>query len=109
MALTTFTKYVVEIVFSGIALLLMTRMILKLLAANPTVEFINFVYSFSGFFLAPFARAFPIQETAGSVFEPSVLLAVIVYAVIGIVANTVIDMIDHAAQTETITKDRQKA
>jgi hypothetical protein len=107
MALTTFTKYVVEIVFSGIALLLITRMVLKLLAANPAVEFINFIYDFSGFFLAPFARAFPVAQTNGSVFEPSVLLAIIVYAVVGIIINTVIDTINHAAQTKTITEHEQ--
>lgn len=66
-------------VFSAIGVLLLFRFALRLLGANPTAGFTDFIYSFSYFFTAPFTRVFPVQSAAGNVFEWSTLLAVFVY------------------------------
>ena len=62
--------------------LLITRVILKLLAANPEAGFVRFVYDRSALFVAPFLGIFPTPATQNSVLELSSLVAIAVYAVI---------------------------
>lgn len=69
-----------------IEVLLAFRLILKLLGANPSSGFVNFVYDVSGFFVAPFRAIFSSATTEGDVtkgvFEPATLVAMIVYAIV---------------------------
>lgn len=69
-----------------IEVLLIFRLILKLLGANPSSGFVSFVYSVSGFFSAPFRAIFSTTTTNGDVtkgvFEPATLVAMIVYLVV---------------------------
>ena len=69
-----------------IEVFLLFRFILKLLGANPISGFVNFVYSVSGFFSAPFKAIFSSTTTNGSVtkgvFEPATLVAIVVYVVV---------------------------
>jgi hypothetical protein len=62
--------------------LLITRVILKLLAANPSSSFVRFVYNISALLVAPFQGIFPTPATQNSVLELSSLVAIAVYAVI---------------------------
>jgi YGGT family len=62
--------------------LLITRVILKLLAANPGSSFVRFVYNISALFVAPFQGIFPTPATQNSVLELSSLVAIAVYALI---------------------------
>jgi uncharacterized protein YggT (Ycf19 family) len=62
--------------------LLITRVILKLLAANPEAGFVRFVYNISALFVAPFQGIFPTPATQNSVLELSSLVAIAVYAFI---------------------------
>jgi YGGT family len=62
--------------------LLITRVILKLLAANPGSSFVRFVYNVSALLVAPFQGIFPTPATQNSVLELSSLVAIAVYAVI---------------------------
>jgi hypothetical protein len=62
--------------------LLITRVILKLLAANPEAGFVRVIYNFSALLLAPFQGIFPTPATQNSVLELSSLVAIAVYAVI---------------------------
>jgi hypothetical protein len=62
--------------------LLITRVILKLLAANPDSGFVRFVYNLSALFVAPFQGIFPTPATQNSVLELSSLVAIAVYALI---------------------------
>jgi YGGT family len=62
--------------------LLITRVILKLLAANPASGFVRFVYNLSALFVAPFQGIFPTPATQNSVLELSSLVAIAVYALI---------------------------
>lgn len=62
------------------------RFILRILGANPANAFVSFVYTISDIFLAPFRGIFSPATTEGaeatSVFEPGVLVAMIIYALI---------------------------
>jgi len=62
------------------------RLIFKLLGANPGSTFVSLIYTISGEFLTPFSGIFRAAVTDGietdSVFEPTTIIAMIVYAVI---------------------------
>ena len=62
--------------------LIIARVILKLLAANPDSGFVRFVYNLSALFVAPFQGIFPTPATQNSVLELSSLVAIAVYALI---------------------------
>jgi hypothetical protein len=63
------------------------RFALKMLGANPAAGFVSFIYSVSGFLSAPFDNIFGVRATATQqgvlVFEPSILVAMLVYLLIG--------------------------
>jgi hypothetical protein len=73
-------------IYGFIAIFLAIRMLLKLLGANATNGFTSFIYSVSGVMSAPFDTIFGVKTAqAGStksVFEPSILVAIVVYALI---------------------------
>lgn len=73
----------VYLVFGVIDGLLIIRMILKLLGANPTAGFSNWVYNVTAFFLAPFKNILPTIGNEQSQLEMSVVLAILVYALLG--------------------------
>jgi len=70
-----------------IEILLVARFVLKLFGANPNSSFVDFVYSVSRVLTAPFDNIFNVASTTTSnvhsVFEPSILVAAAVYALIG--------------------------
>ena len=63
------------------------RFVLKLLGANPSSGFVDFIYSITGILTAPFDNIFGVASTTTgtvrSVFEPSILVAAAVYALVG--------------------------
>jgi hypothetical protein len=70
-----------------IEILLGFRFVLKLLGANPSNGFVDFIYSVTGILTAPFDTIFGVTKpeagNVSSVFEPSILVAAVVYALIG--------------------------
>ena len=70
------------LVLGVVEALIITRVILKLLAANPEAGFVRFVYTVSAPLVAPFQGIFPTPATQNSVLELSALVAIAVYAVI---------------------------
>jgi YGGT family len=62
--------------------LIITRVILKLLAANPEAGFVRLIYDRSALFVTPFQGIFPTPATQNSVLELSSLVAIAVYALI---------------------------
>jgi len=96
--------YLVYFVFGLLEILLAFRFIFKLLGANPSTGFVDFIYNLSAIFVAPFAGIFNTSLARGdvttSIFEPATLVALIVYAVLawGIVA--LIRVISGRQQTE---------
>jgi hypothetical protein len=79
-------NYLVYYLLGLIESFLILRLIFKLLGANSGSGFVSFIYSTSGFFLAPFTSIFPVATGTGvttvSIFEPAVFVAIIVYALI---------------------------
>lgn len=69
-----------------IEVLIGLRFILKILGANPTSSFVDVVYNVTGVLTAPFDSIFGVSQTTTgttySVFEPSILVAAVVYALI---------------------------
>lgn len=53
--------------------------VLKLMGANPTAGFTSLVYNIAWPFTAPFLAVFPQTTVEGSVFEWTILLAMLVY------------------------------
>ncbi len=96
--------YLVYFVFGLLDVLLAFRFVFKLLGANPSTGFVDFIYNLSAVFVAPFAGIFNTSLAKGdvttSIFEPATLVALIVYAVLawGIVA--LIRVISGRQQTE---------
>jgi hypothetical protein len=62
--------------------LLILRVALKALGANPAAGFVKLVYSASAPFVVPFQGIFPTPATARSVLELSAVVAIVVYALI---------------------------
>ena len=75
----------IYLIFGIIDGLLLIRLILKLLGANPQAGFTNFIYGLTDVFMAPFRNLLPAagSTSSGAVLETSVLVAIIVYALIG--------------------------
>jgi hypothetical protein len=67
-----------------IEVLLAFRFVLKLLGANAAAGFTSFIYSITHIFAAPFLSVFRISNVAGSVFEWTTILAMLVYWVLAI-------------------------
>jgi hypothetical protein len=70
-----------------IEVLLAVRFALKLFGANPSSGFVDFIYSVTNVLTAPFDSIFGVVRTqagdVSSVFEPSILVAAAVYALVG--------------------------
>ncbi len=64
--------------------LLVFRFCLKLLGANPDAGFSNFIYNVTYIFASPFLNVFNKTQVAGSVFEWTTLLAMLVYFIIAL-------------------------
>jgi hypothetical protein len=73
-------------IFGFIGILLAFRFGLKLLGANPSSGFVEFIYTVSGLLTAPFDSIFGVTSAVAgdirSVFEPSILVAIAVYGLI---------------------------
>lgn len=65
-------------------LLLAFRFVLKLFGANADAGFTSFIYGVTYIFTAPFLSVFNISKVAGSIFEWTTLLAMLVYWIIAI-------------------------
>lgn len=80
---TNLVWFIVGLIEISVAL----RFVLKLFGANPNNGFVDFVYTFTGYLTAPFDNIFNVAKvTSGSVhsvFEPSIIVAAIVYGLIG--------------------------
>ncbi len=75
---------VVWYILGLIEILLAFRFVLKLLGANPGAGFTSFIYGITYVFAAPFLNVFRITYVAGSVFEWTTLLAMLVYWIVAI-------------------------
>jgi len=79
-------QHIIYYIAGAIDVLLLFRLIFKMTGANPSSGFVSFIYDFSNFFVSPFRAIFgnttaPGAETT-AVFEPSALIAIIVFALL---------------------------
>jgi hypothetical protein len=79
------TRNAIFYILGFIEVLLAFRFVFKLLGANPASGFVRFIYTLSGILTAPFSGIFSSYTSQGlvyrSIFEPSVIVALIVYAI----------------------------
>jgi hypothetical protein len=74
----------IYLIFGLIEVFLLTRFVLKALAANADVAFAQLIYGVTGPLVAPFLGLFGASPTvSGAVLEPYTLLALVVYAAVG--------------------------
>lgn len=82
----TTAQNIVWYILGFIEILIGFRFVLKLLGANPTSGFVDLIYNVTGVLTAPFDSIFGVATTTAgktqSVFEPSILVAAAVYALI---------------------------
>ncbi len=80
-------RYMVYYILGVIEILLLFRLGLKISGANPASGFVSFIYSITNLMLSPFAGIFHTTTTQGietiALFEPSALVALIVFAIVG--------------------------
>lgn len=78
--------YLVYFFFGALEILLAFRLVLKLTGASVGNAFVSLIYGITGIFILPFRGIFHSGLAQGiettSVFEPSTLIALIVYAVL---------------------------
>lgn len=83
-----------QIVIGLVEILLVSRFILKLFAANPQADFVAWIYETTQPLLAPFLLAFPTPTVRGGyTLEFTTLFALFVYAFLGYLIQEVLEMI----------------
>jgi uncharacterized protein YggT (Ycf19 family) len=73
----------VYLFFGVIDGLLLIRLVLKLLGANPHAGFANWIYSVTDVFLGPFKNLLPTIGNEQSLLEMSLVVAILFYALLG--------------------------
>lgn len=89
--------------------LLAFRFVLRLLAANPGAPFTHFIYTITHPFVAPFMAVFNTTSVAGSAFEWTTLLAMIVYWLVALAIVKLLLMSKPVSRTEAAYKLEQQA
>lgn len=92
-SLQNIAKSLVNIVLTVVGALLGLRLILKLFGANADNSFVNWIYESSAEILGPFRGIFPSPNLDGFVIEFSTLFALMVYAILGMLAFYVIELL----------------
>lgn len=82
----TTAQNIIWYILGLVEVLIGLRFVLKLLGANPASSFVDLIYNVTGVLTAPFDSIFGVTKTTTgqthSVFEPSILVAAVVYALI---------------------------
>ncbi len=73
---------IVWYILGVIEILLALRFILKFIGANQSAGFTRFIYNLSAPFAGPFSNVVKVSQVEKSVFDWSVLLAIIIYALV---------------------------
>jgi len=84
---------VINLILTLIDGTLLLRFVFKLAGANSGTAFIQALYNLTDVLMAPFRFIFPTNVTQGSVFEWSVLVAMLMYALLAQVVIKVISIV----------------
>ncbi len=88
--------------------LILLRVFLKLIAANPTNPFARLVYGITDLFLWPFFGLTITPSAEGIVLEIPSLIALVIYALIGwVIVRLVWLLFDRPSQTSVTTYERE--
>lgn len=88
--------------------LILLRVFLKLIAANPANPFARFIYGLTDLFLWPFFGLTITPSAEGIVLEIPSLIALIVYALIGwVIVRLVWLLFDRPSRTSVTTYERE--
>jgi hypothetical protein len=85
---------IVWLVLSIVEALLIIRVVLKALGANPAAGFTQLVYGVTAPLALPFQGIFPTPATSRSVLDLSAVVAIVVYALIAWGIARLIDILD---------------
>ena len=80
---STYVAWVINWVIGIIEFMLALRFVLELLQANPSSQFVAWVYNVTASLVGPFANAFPSFYFGGLAIDISTIFAMIGYAIIG--------------------------
>ena len=70
--------------FSVLEILIVLRIILKLIGANPDNPTVSLIYGFTALFLIPFVGLIKSPEINGMILETSSIFAIVIYALIAV-------------------------
>ncbi|MDA8229358.1 MAG: YggT family protein [Desulfitobacterium hafniense] len=80
------TRKIIYYILGFLEVLFVFRLIFKILGANPQSTFVAMIYSITKLFIAPFIGIFRMAVSKGietqSVLEPTLIIAMIVYALL---------------------------
>ncbi len=97
-------EYLTYFVLGMLEILLAFRLIFKIAGASQASYFIRMIYGITGFFILPFEGIFRRGFTQGvettAVFEPSTLVAILVYAVLAWGIVTLVRVLSGERQEE---------
>jgi uncharacterized protein YggT (Ycf19 family) len=93
---------IVWLVAGIVEALLIIRVVLKALGANPAAGFSQLIYSVTAPLVLPFQGIFPTPTTSRSVLELSALVAIVVYALIAWGIVRLIAILDPRQDQSTI-------
>lgn len=93
---------IVYYVFGVIEVLLAMRFVFGLFGANMAAPFVRFIFGVTDVFMVPFTAIFPTQQVEGSVFEWSVLVAIVVYSLIAWGLVALIHAVSPRERAETV-------
>jgi len=98
---------VIWLIFGVIEGLILLRVALKLIAANPSVPFAAFIYNLTEPFLLPFIGLTSTPAAGGIVLELSSIIAVIVYALLAWLVVKVIDVAFYSPRVQRVTTSQE--
>lgn len=84
---------IIYFLVGALEVLLLIRFFLRLFGANPDNQFAQVIYDFSAPFVAPFSTLFISPTFGTSVFDVNLLVAMIVYALLGWLVGRLIQLI----------------
>ena len=83
---------IIYFVGGAILIILTLRFVLLLLGASQASGFVDFIYSLSGGFVAPFNGIFTKPTYGNSTFDSATLVAMVVYAIIMLAAGNLVTL-----------------
>ena len=99
---TQMASYVIYYLLGALEILLTFRFVFKLTGASMASPFVSFIYTLTSIFILPFEGIFRKGVAQGietaAVFEPSTIVAIIVYAIIAWGLVKLVDMMSGEPQ-----------